>query len=269
MTKLNDFIPERKKQNYIDNLYSLFDQYQSIRKSSPDHLEHIQISYSESRIISVLIQLHKPNKIIEIGSFIGYSTAHIIQALECVSPSDNSIKTDKSIFITFEKNKKYYSILRKNMLDLSLKKNNQNFNEKSDKNQKTNIINENIDIINFSHLDLITVNDNADICLDNIKNRFFEKEKIDMIFIDGSKNSYPEYLKFANKNLRKGGLIISDNTLLFNSMNNYSNSDEILDKKLKKMWININSFNQELAHSELYYSIIIPTFHGMSIAIKV
>lgn len=41
----------------------------------------------------------------------------------------------------------------------------------------------------------------------------FEDESVDMIFIDANKREYPEYLKAAERILRRGGLIIADNTL--------------------------------------------------------
>lgn len=43
--------------------------------------------------------------------------------------------------------------------------------------------------------------------------RNFEDGSIDMMFIDADKREYPSYLKEAERLLRKGGLIIADNTL--------------------------------------------------------
>ena len=45
----------------------------------------------------------------------------------------------------------------------------------------------------------------------------------DMIFIDADKESYLEYLYWAEKHLKKGGLLVADNTFLFGAVYGESN----------------------------------------------
>jgi predicted O-methyltransferase YrrM len=85
-----------------------------------------------------------------------------------------------------------------------------------------------------------------------------------MIFIDADKINYLNYLDWAEENIRPGGLIIGDNTLLF---------DAVFQEKLPKGIVEaarqaMRTFNQRLAEPDKYHSIMLPTKEGMTIAIK-
>lgn len=86
----------------------------------------------------------------------------------------------------------------------------------------------------------------------------------DAIFIDAEKRGYPEYLDWAEKNIRKDGFIIADNTFL-----NGAVTDESLvnDKNIKQVMA-MKEFNQRLADKDKYQSIILPTAEGLSVAKK-
>lgn len=98
------------------------------------------------------------------------------------------------------------------------------------------------------------------------KEKLNELEKdgpFDLVFIDADKPSYPEYLDWAEKNVRKGGVIIGDNTFLFGGV--YGEGEEGLkESTIKKM----QEFNWRLSDEKKYRSIILPTVEGMTIAIK-
>ena len=86
----------------------------------------------------------------------------------------------------------------------------------------------------------------------------------DMIFIDADKINYLAYLDWAEQNIRSGGLIIGDNTFLF---------DAVFLKELPKGVVEstrdiMRKFNQRLADSQKYHSIMLPTKEGITIAIK-
>ena len=86
----------------------------------------------------------------------------------------------------------------------------------------------------------------------------------DMVFIDADKGGYADYLNWAEKNVRKGGLIIGDNTLLFGHV--------IAPKKpegtSQKAWSSMREFNERLADGTRYESILIPTLEGLTVARK-
>ncbi len=87
----------------------------------------------------------------------------------------------------------------------------------------------------------------------------------DMIFIDADKGGYADYLTWAEKNIRKGGLIIGDNTLLFGNV--YADEPD-LNRVTKKAYNSMREFNARLADENKYQSILIPTEEGMTVAIK-
>lgn len=90
------------------------------------------------------------------------------------------------------------------------------------------------------------------------------KAPFDMIFIDADKISYNDYLDWAEKNIRKGGLIVADNTLLGGvAAMKYPPQDFP-----KTRFQNIQRFNERLADKSKYNSIIIPTREGLSVAVK-
>jgi len=89
------------------------------------------------------------------------------------------------------------------------------------------------------------------------------KAPFDMVFIDADKGNYCNYLDWAEKNTRKGGLIVGDNTFLFGAVygDNFRNQPE---KTIKVM----QEFNKRLSDSDKYSSIMIPTSEGMTVAVK-
>lgn len=91
-----------------------------------------------------------------------------------------------------------------------------------------------------------------------------EKEgPFDLIFIDANKAGYMDYFKWADENLRSGGLIIADNTFLFGTV-----YQESVPENNKKAWQVMRKLNQTLGQNNHYESIMIPTAEGMTIALK-
>jgi predicted O-methyltransferase YrrM len=86
----------------------------------------------------------------------------------------------------------------------------------------------------------------------------------DMIFIDADKISYNHYLDHADRLVRKGGLIIADNTLLFGSIG----LDAAPEGLAPTTWEEMRRFGQRMADQNRYFSTLIPTEQGMTVAIK-
>lgn len=95
-------------------------------------------------------------------------------------------------------------------------------------------------------------------------NELSTKAPFDMIFIDADKSGYPKYLDWAELYIKQGGLIIADNTLLFNTVFLESSPKGVS----KKSWYFMREFNQRLSNEKKYYSILIPTEEGMTVALK-
>ena len=86
----------------------------------------------------------------------------------------------------------------------------------------------------------------------------------DMVFIDADKLHYLDYLDWAEKNIRKGGLIIGDNTLLFDAVWRQTLPDRVRQTALQAM----RTFNERLADPAKYTSILLPTQEGLTVALK-
>ena len=92
-----------------------------------------------------------------------------------------------------------------------------------------------------------------------------EHGPFDAIFIDADKSNYPTYLDWAEKNIKKGGLIIGDNTYFFGDV--HKTLDEI-EERDQKGYLGMKEFNERLADSKKYLSVLIPTGEGMTVAEK-
>ena len=88
-------------------------------------------------------------------------------------------------------------------------------------------------------------------------------ETYDVVFIDADKSGYMDYLLWADKHVRSGGLIIGDNTLLFGHLIN-EGQQEVSPKQVEVM----GNFNTFLSDPQRYESVMIPTCEGMTVAIK-
>ena len=85
----------------------------------------------------------------------------------------------------------------------------------------------------------------------------------DGIFIDGNKSAYGAYLDWAEKNLKKGALIIADNVFLGGAV--FTGNKATFSKKQIDV---MKSFNERLSDPTRYASAIVPTGEGLFIAIK-
>jgi caffeoyl-CoA O-methyltransferase len=86
----------------------------------------------------------------------------------------------------------------------------------------------------------------------------------DMIFIDADKLRYVDYLDWAERHIRKGGLIVADNTLLFGAAFDDAPHPRVRDTARQS----IRAFNTRLADPARYTGILLPTAEGLSIAQK-
>lgn len=176
----------------------------------------ISINPEEGRLLQILIKLGNYKKILEIGTFLGYSTIWMARTGEGVKIS------------TIEKDKNIAEMARENFKSANLS--------------------ENINIIN----------DTAENVLPSLD------EEFDMIFIDAEKNHYLQYLDWAEKYIRIGGLIVADNSLLSGAVYEKELPYRIRESTRESMKL----FNKRLSDKEKYLSILLPAEDGMTIAVK-
>ena len=85
----------------------------------------------------------------------------------------------------------------------------------------------------------------------------------DMIFIDADKQPYLKYLTWAEKHLKKGGLLVADNTFLFGAV--YGQPKRNTKAETVKI---MQKFNKRLSNSKFWKGALIPTQEGMTVSIK-
>jgi predicted O-methyltransferase YrrM len=90
------------------------------------------------------------------------------------------------------------------------------------------------------------------------------KGPFDMVFIDADKESYNDYLDWAEANIRPYGLVVADNTLLFDTIG----LDAPPPDMAKKTWEGMRRFNERLADENKYFSTMVPTEQGLTVAVK-
>lgn len=84
----------------------------------------------------------------------------------------------------------------------------------------------------------------------------------DAVFMDADKVNMPNYLDWASKNLRKGGLVLGDNSFLFG----YLSDREPEDPEYNHTIDEVKRFHRNLA--EQFDAVPIPTPQGLSVGIK-
>ena len=203
---------------YIEDLFCSEDILQkNVRRQGAEfYREGIQIRPHEARILQLLIHMNKVEKIVEIGTFMGYSTLSMVRAL----PEDGRL-------YTFEKNPDYAARAGENFAGSPYAERIQLFIGEA--------------LTNLTGIEA--------------------EGPFDMVFIDANKSGYPEYLHWAEKNLRPGGILVADNVFLFGKVYRPQCED--------KMTAAMRRFNSELADgSGSFFSVIVPTFEGLAVAVK-
>lgn len=86
----------------------------------------------------------------------------------------------------------------------------------------------------------------------------------DMAFIDADKLNYEHYLDWTEANVRKGGLIVGDNTFLFDAVW----KDGPIDRVRETARAAMRAFNARLSDPEKYTAIMLDTPEGLTVAVK-
>ena len=94
----------------------------------------------------------------------------------------------------------------------------------------------------------------------------------DLVFIDADKAGYLDYLNWAEKHLRVGGIVVADNAFLFDTL--YTLEPELSQlRKLHSVSPQaeqvLKDFNKRITSSPHWKGAMIPTEDGMSVAVKI
>ena len=211
---------EEPKEKYLDQLFGLPDaDLKHVReRMNGTGWESASISGAEARILQFLIRGFGVRKVVEFGTFLGYSALAMAKAL----PSDGLV-------VTLEKDPKHHAWAAETF-------------KASPDGKKV------VSLCGYAH-DLMA--------------EIEARGPYDLAFVDADKSGYADYLTWCEKNVRRGGLIIGDNTFLWGALWNQPEHD-IRDVEVQAM----SEFNRRLSDPTRYNSILIPTREGMTVAQK-
>lgn len=205
---------------------------QQITRST--HLEVINprmlSGHVQGRVLSMISQMIRPKRILELGTFTGYSALCLAEGL-----------TEDGRLVTLEHNDEMESSIRRNFALSPL-------GEKIELvigDAKETL--ENFEL-RIKDLELGSVNDRG--------------EQFDLVFIDADKKEYCDYLDLVLPLVREGGWILADNTLWDGHI-----VDSAYDKD--KQTIGLRAFNDKVAQDERLEKVILPLRDGLTIIRKV
>lgn len=223
----------------------------AIREVGEALVPGMQVSAAEGQLLQLLVRLSGARRIVEIGTFVGYSTVCMARAL----PPGGEI-------ISFEANPEHAAHARTHCADYPVR------------------------IVEGDALAMIT--SWAEAPHPNPLTREMDppgsiaraqspmgeesgalgaqRERIlfDAVFIDAEKRRYVDYLDAVLPLLHEGGLIMADNTLLFGAMAGEPQRDNISQESITAM----QQFNRRLADPEQFTGMMIPTPEGLTVGVK-
>lgn len=211
--------------DYIRRLYAPQD---TLLETIDNKLKSMNITMhvgaEEGKLLQVLIAMHGAKTVLEIGTFAGYSAIWMARAL----PEGGRI-------YTLNKDPAHINMASGHFAQCDVK-------------------------------DRITMieGDAKDSLHALASDEAFLKTPLDMIFIDADKIGYNHYLDWAERHVRKGGLIVADNTFLFSTVW----QDSPPEGTAPATWHGMRRFNERLANPNNYQSVMIPSEEGMTVAIK-
>jgi predicted O-methyltransferase YrrM len=90
------------------------------------------------------------------------------------------------------------------------------------------------------------------------------RSPVDVVFIDANKSAYLDYLDWAERNLRAGGLIVADNIFLGGAVFSDSKPDHVSQRQ----WQGMRDFNQRLLNGGKFKSAFVPTSEGLLVGMR-
>lgn len=204
---------------------------QAIVRSTYNHVlnPHMLSGHVQGRVLSMISHMLKPKRILELGTFTGYSALCLAEGL-----------AEGGRLITIEHNDELEETIRKN-LALSP------FGERIDL-----IIGDAKEVLSVRGEKLEVRDERLKVC----------GEKFDLVFIDADKREYCDYLNLVYPLMPVGGFLLADNTLWDGHI-----IDAAYDRD--KQTLGLRAFNDQLAEDERFEQVILPLRDGLTIARKV
>ena len=193
------------------------------------HLEVINPSmlscHVQGRVLSMISQMIQPKRILELGTFTGYSALCLAEGL-----------SEDGKLITIEHNDEMEDAIRRNLALSPL-------------GEKIELV------IGDAKEAMRRLGDEARRREGTVSDR---GDKFDLVFIDADKKEYCDYLDLVLPLMREGGWILADNTLWDGHI-----IDPAYDKD--KQTVALRTFNDKVAQDKRLEKVILPLRDGLTI----
>ena len=200
---------------------------QQITRST--HLEVINprmlSGHVQGRVLSMLSQMIQPKRILELGTFTGYSALCLAEGL-----------SENGKLITIEHNDEMEDSIRRNLA--------------------LSPLGEKIELRIGEAKEILKQLGNE--IANQLKEDSEKQEKFDLVFIDADKKEYCDYLDLVLPLMQEGGWILADNTLWDGHI-----IDPSYDKD--KQTIGLRDFNDKVMANEHLEKVILPLRDGLTI----
>jgi predicted O-methyltransferase YrrM len=200
---------------------------QQITRST--HLEVINprmlSGHVQGRVLSMLSQMIQPKRILELGTFTGYSALCLAEGL-----------SENGKLITIEHNDEMEDSIRRNLA--------------------LSPLGEKIELRIGEAKEILKQLGNE--IANQLKEDSEKQEKFDLVFIDADKKEYCDYLDLVLPLMQEGGWILADNTLWDGHI-----IDPAYDKD--KQTIGLRDFNDKVMANEHLEKVILPLRDGLTI----
>lgn len=203
------------------------DVLQQITRST--HLEVINprmlSGHVQGRVLSMLSQMIQPKRILELGTFTGYSALCLAEGL-----------SENGKLITIEHNDEMEDSIRRNLA--------------------LSPLGEKIELKIGEAKEILKQLGNE--IANQLEEDSEKQEKFDLVFIDADKKEYCDYLDLVLPLMQEGGWILADNTLWDGHI-----VDPAYDKD--KQTIGLRDFNDKVMANEHLEKVILPLRDGLTI----
>ena len=200
------------------------------------HLEVINprmlSGHVQGRVLSMLSKMIRPKRILELGTFTGYSALCLAEGL-----------SEDGRLITIEHNDEMEESIRRNLA--------------------LSPLGEKIELVIGDAKEWLGVfreRSQASYCLENAPEALQVRDEglFDLVFIDADKKEYCEYLDLVLPLMNEGGWILADNTLWDGHI-----IDPAYDKD--KQTVALRAFNDKVAEDERLEKVILPLRDGLTV----
>ena len=196
---------------------------------------HMLSGHVQGRVLSMISHMIRPNRILELGTFTGYSALCLAEGL-----------SEDGELVTIEHNDELETTIRRNLA-------------KSPLSSKIRlIIGDAKEILQRKSLSAKRSVSGA-VCQ---RSGLSASAVFDLVFIDADKREYCAYLDLVYPLLPVGGFILADNTLWDGHI-----IDPAYDKD--KQTLGLRAFNDRLAADERFEKVILPLRDGLTLIRKI